>query len=342
MYTVDEIIGICKTTAIEMGLDPLEFESNLRSNFDLYTDNRRVEKIDKPRTYTIRFLQKFSEKCTQELFDSNAETRVPAPMRGPLSKSSSAVPNHNGPPYKKNISNETIFFSPKRDPPPPVVRSENAWIGAKFGKEHTEFDMNINKIRSDLNKISIENGDSLSTRICDNTTDEYLETVNTLIFQKAEREIKFHSIYANLCVMLNSKFREKFMELLLKQCKEGLTLKLSDDDEDETIILAVKNRLGAISFIIELLKKKIVNPKSVLECMEILSESINDSGMFREHNICHTCEMLILTVPEIKTVSMLKKFIPFFNRLIKIDSVSTRTKFKIEEVLAIGNRYKLL
>ena len=287
---------------------------------------------DFPRAYTLRFIQRFYEKSSPEQLDNYSGVRAPS-SKSPFgfpSGSPSCAPRVNTP------LKSSGYFSPKREYVP-VVRSENAWIGHKLGMSFSESEILLNKIRSDLNKLSPDNEDTIITRICESVSADNLECIVSIIFEKVAREVKFHVSYANLCSKIYSTF-PLITQSINTKYEECHDLKVSDDDEDDEIALAVKNRAGIIGFTKELLKRKLVALSSISKVLDNLLSS-SETG---EYNICHASELLIIITPEIKNKKSLKQFGVYFKKLSMHTTKSTRVKMKIEDALNIGKIHKLL
>ena len=289
------------------------------------TSDRMLEVSPREKTYTLRFLQRLFDKSSPEQIDTVIPRSIPKQHPQPINNSSGI--------FKTSSSG---YFSPKREYVP-VVRSENAWIGHKLGKEQSESEILLGKLRSDLNKLSPENEDTIITRVCEGATTDNLESIMSMIFEKIARETKFHISYANLCAKIYTIF-PLITQLISKHYERCHDLKISDDDEDDTIALAIKNRAGTIEFARELLRRKLVAIASLVKVVDNLLLSA-ETG---EYNICHLCDLLILAIPEIKNKKSLKSFAPYLKKLSSTSSKSTRVKLKIEGAIEIGKTYKLI
>ncbi len=238
-------------------------------------------------------------------------------------------------------------------PTPPVtrearesIRGENAWVPTKSKKaEDDPTKIKLNKIRSDLNKISPDNEDVISDRICEGLTEECIAEIIPTFFDKGVWEQKYREIYARLCVKLSEKFPTTFIPALLKHCQHEFEIRASEDDEDDVVMQIMKRRIGAIHFIVEMLKVKLLKPDIVLLCIDkILKIAENDEkSEHDEHDICHASELIIIATPIIKNKGVLAKLqnsIDLIKELHEHQFLSQRSKFKIEDAVKVYNMHK--
>jgi hypothetical protein len=228
---------------------------------------------------------------------------------------------------------------------PPVSRGENAWIPTKSKKtEDDPLRIKLNKIRSDLNKISPDNEDIISDRICEESAEECIIELIPTFFDKGVLEQKYREIYARLCVKLNTKFPTAFIPALLKHCQHEFEIVVSEDDEEYEVLQVMKRRIGAIHFIVEMLKVKLLKPDILLLCIDkILKPSSSSNGKEKcEQDVCHVSELIIIATPIIKNKGVLTKLRPtidLIDNLHKYQFLSQRSKFKIEDAVKMYNMH---
>jgi hypothetical protein len=223
-----------------------------------------------------------------------------------------------------------------------VPRGENAWVPTKSKKEETDpTKIKLNKIRSDLNKISPDNEDIISDRICEELVEECITELIPTFFDKGVWEQKYREIYARLCVKLNAKYPTVFIPALLKHCQHEFEIKVSEDDEDDIVLQVMKRRIGAAHFIVEMLKVKLLKPDIILLCIDkILKVSENSEKC--EQDVCHVSELIIIATPIIKNKGVLIKLRPtidIIKNLHEHQFLSQRSKFKIEDAVKVYNTH---
>jgi len=152
----------------------------------------------------------------------------------------------------------------------------------------------IRKIKSILNKLTIEKFSSLSQQLLDSgiDTQEHIEILVNEIFAKATMQHHFIEMYTELCIMLIDKMQERVIfgedgepvsvkRVLLNQCQESFQkyLKppegLQDLSEEEAFEASVKYKttmLGNMKFVGTLIAMKVLSSKVISNCIEVLLE----------------------------------------------------------------------
>lgn len=252
--------------------------------------------------------------------------------------------------YVKNDGTSTLSVSS-----PAIPRSETAWNPKKDRKETTEIDQLLGKIKGDFNKISNSNESKITENICSAITEECILYIIPFIFDKGSWDQKFREIYARLCVKINEKFPQTFQTQIVNQCQkefsstnlpqaQDIIVGSSQDDEDnDKIMRFMKRRMGIGYFIVDLMKVNLIDPRIVLLCITSLLKSANNENT-RNDDIYHASEMIITVIPEIKKDTILKKYIPIFQGflLFKKMNLPQRIVFKVEEVIELGKKKKIL
>ena len=303
-----------------MGIDHVLFEKMLRSNMEQkYQAPKKIQ-----RTYTLEFVRLLTEKGGD---GSSLE----------LNKVGTELPNQtfNNKKFRKNDN----FFQLKESAPVPP-RGDNAWTPGKDLKNQKESDIKLKKIRSDLNKISPENEKKIASRICDEISEDCISELIPIFFDRGIWEQKYREIYARICSTLNTKFPKLFISMLCNQCQKEFEVHIDAEEDDEIIITAMKRRMGAIHFILEMLRVKILTPAIIFLCIEKILRPETEGGIINEYNICHTAELLSTVIPIIKNGATLKKLSPTIKIIKELGGkqfVSQRAKFKIEDALKVWN-----
>lgn len=326
---VDKIIENAVMTAKNMGLDSILFEKTLRSTLsgEKCFAEQKYQTFKKPqRTYTLEFVRLLTEKGG----DGSLE----------LNKIGSELPRQQNLYANKNTKfrKHDDFFSVKETPP--VPRGENAWAPNKDRKDQDETKSKINKIRSDLNKISPENEKTVASRICDEISEECIPVLIPIFFDKGVWEQKYRELYARICLTLNTKFPKIFIASLCAHCQKEFDIQINKDEDDEVIVVAMKRRIGAIHFILEMFRIRLMNPAIIFLCIDKILKPDPEEGIINEYDICHTSELLITVLPIIKNGATLKKLSPTIKIIKELDKkqfVSQRAKFKIEDALKVWN-----
>jgi len=319
---VDKLVEISVMTAKAMGLDAVLFEKTLRSNL-----SPQKYQAQKPkRTYTLEFLKLLTEKGGDQSLD--------------LNKIGTEMPRQNPNGYNKKFYKHNEFL-PMKEPTAPIPRGENAWTPGKDCKNQGEAEIRLKKIRSDLNKISPENEKKVATRICEEISDECISELVPIFFDKGIWEQKYREIYARICSELNKKFPKIFLAVLCAQCQKEFEVHINRDEDDEIIVMAMKRRIGAIHFILEMLRVRLLTPAIIFLCIEKVLKPDTEEGIISEYDICHTAELLVTVIPIFKNGATLKKLSPTIKVMKDLDKkqfVSQRAKFKIEDAIKVWDK----
>jgi hypothetical protein len=321
--------------------------------------------VPQQRTYTLEFLR--------ELMKSDEFKTVPKiGMEAPRSNSS-PTPYHHTPKGKykphiitdidrtksanvKNVGDNAgeyyvkqglggseshlsrdIVRSTNTTPPPTPPRGENAWVPPKVKKEAEDdpIKLKFNKIRSDLNKISPDNELPIANRVCEELIEECIADIIPVFFDKGVWEQKYREIYVRLCVKLNAKFPGVFLSALLEHTQHEFEKKVPEDAEDDEIVYAMKRRIGAAYFIVEMLKVKLLKPVIVVSCAEKMLGLEKEKS---DYDICHVAELVIIAIPIIKNkdaIGKLRALIGILENLHLSQRISQRAKFKIEDAVKV-------
>ena len=362
----ESIIQIAVSTAKHMGLNASDYETQLRSKLEGETETYIHRETSEPRTYTLEFLRALMEGSDE--FKSIPKVGTEAPRNNTLvvhqqqkgkykphiiSTHCDSSNNVSDDRVRKNVyphDKNNISLNSSRDivrsnnvgekivaniPTPP--RGENAWIPTKAKKENEDdpVKLKFNKIRSDLNKISPDNELIIADRICDEIIEECVADIIPVFFDKGVWEQKYREIYVRLCVKLSAKFPGVFLSALLTHTQHEFETRVLEDAEDDEIVYAMKRRIGAAYFIIEMLKVKLVKPDIVVLCAEKILGSEKEKS---DYDICHVAELVIISVSVIKNkdiIGKLRALISILENLYLSQYVSQRAKFKVEDAVKV-------
>ncbi|GAB1608041.1 eukaryotic translation initiation factor 4 gamma 1-like [Argonauta hians] len=194
---------------------------------------------------------------------------------------------------------------------------ENAWVPSSKKPANTGADSAVGaivkRVRSILNKLTPQNFETLvdQMELILIDTEDKLDAVTDLVFEKAVLEPNYSSAYAKFCTFLmmlkvpsksNPENNVNFHSLLLKKCRE----EFEKDNESEQKILDLKEKIeaaneeekkvlqeeldtvmfisrrksvGNIRFIGELFKMDMVKLDIMLGCLERLSSSTDEEKL---------------------------------------------------------------
>lgn len=222
-------------------------------------------------------------------------------------------------------------------------------------KQLSDIDERLSNIRSDLNKIAPENEQKIISRVCENITEECFVKIIPFFIEKCAWDFKYQVIYGKLCTTLNEKFTETFKKALIQQCQEEFKNEIDENWEDDEILKFTKKRSGIITFLIELLKVKLINPTIILLCIDCMinCNNINTSSVYTERNINHTAEILKICIPVIYQINVkpVENYIFLnFNKLFLYLSylsenkkiISGRVQFNVIDTINIGKKYCII
>lgn len=351
---IEKILGVATTVASGMGLDSNLFQEALKLELSKLLPLESTKESTKVRTYTLEFLRALAEggDNSSPLLNAVPKVGTENPKYNPTTthaKNCGSYVSHQKGKYKprvelelgdknfSNNSNNSVSRDIVRSQPAPVVqRNENAWMPTKSKKaENDPLKIKLNKIRSDLNKISTDNENVISDRVCEEFTEECVAELISTFFDKGVWEQKYREIYARLCVRLSLKFPKVFMSALLLNCQKEFEITPWEDAEDDDIMLMMKRRMGAIHFIVEMLRVDLLKPGIIVLCANKILAS---SNVKTDHDICHVAELVIVSTPIIKQKDVIEKLrgiVRIISALHEKQFVSQRSKFKIEDAVKV-------
>lgn len=343
---IEKILRVATTVASGMGLNSDQFEKKLREELFKARIDREVVSAKPKHVYTLEFLRALTETPSE----ISTLTIPKVGSENPRTTANAPHPQHaqKGKYKPRGVEFDTHTFHPStsrdivRSTPPPVVqRGENAWLPAKEKSENDPLKQKLAKIKSDLNKISTDNEETISGRICDEFTEECIAELTPTFFDKGVWEQKYREIYARLCVKLSLKFPGLFLSALLSGCQNEFEKKIPTDAEDDIIIIATKRRLGAIYFIVEMLRVSLLKPGIVVSCAnKILISSDEEKS---DHDICHIAELIIVSLPVVNSRDVVLKMVEIIEKLKRLKDhqfVSNRSTFKIEDAVKALSNHK--
>lgn len=204
-------------------------------------------------------------------------------------------------------------------------------------RKFTSLEQKLNKIKSDLNKLCIDNEEKIISRVCKNVTLDCLNNIVPFIFEKGIWDMKYRESHCKLIEKLSEKFPE-IKKSMIDECQRELTVKIqiTDNSQNENVDRMMQKRLNTIRFISVLLKIRYFNPNLILLCFNQLlplATSISNSLSDEDLDLFHAAELLLITYPLIKNPEVQKKFDPIFDKL-KYEyhlnkKMSVKTKFRI-------------
>lgn len=305
MQNTETIILAAIRAAVQMGLDSKEFENVIRNEL-------KQSSITQVRAYTLDFLQLL------------------------MKSDNSFSMNDVGINQPKTFGNNAAKYCKKYDAKlveQKVVRGKDAWKPGK-DRENTTLDVKINAIRCDLNKISTDNEQKISARLCVEITEDCLETVTSMFFDKGICEQKYRDIYARLCVLLNTKFPNVFIHILTKQCQNEANVTYDEDAEDDIIVSMMRRRAGALKFAVNLFKNKLVEFPLFISCLTSIIKPNPSSNIINDYSICHASDLLIDIVPIVdkQSIQRISFAVRAIRQLEKTQKMGVRIKIKIEEM----------
>lgn len=94
--------------------------------------------------------------------------------------------------------------------------------------ESDKFNYTVRELRIMLNKLSVDNFDTVSKKILNDfsITPSLLNELMKIIFMKATTEVAYLEVYVRLCILLFRKYNDKenkemnFKKLLLMKCQK--------------------------------------------------------------------------------------------------------------------------
>ncbi len=223
----------------------------------------------------------------------------------------------------------------------PIQRGDSAWNPKKDRKEVSELDKKIGEIKSDVNKIAPENEAKITKRVVENITEECLPSVICFFFGDGLLSTNIREIYARLCCRLHEKFKS-FQKLLLLQSQKVFEQHsvIPEGTDTEVMIEKMKMRLCVGVFMVDLLRVQLITANVVVLCIGTLMKGAPD-----EYSVCHVADIMIFAIPLVKTkvsLGKLKENCEQLKELYDDEKLTNRAKFKVEELMTIVGKYKLL
>jgi hypothetical protein len=240
-------------------------------------------------------------------------------------------------------------------------KSENAY---KVGKADDEGGVLRRSVKSMLNKITADNFSNITEKLAsvELTQATDLDVVIDLVFDKAVTEHAYCEMYADMCLVLRTRFPEfpaqddeegaptlTFTRALLNRCQEefenlplylGPTQEQKDTlgaDELEVIVKKQKDRvLGNMKFIGQLYLRKLLSHKVV---REVVVRLVFKSEPPEEHYIECFCMLVRNIGATLESSDQGKSYMQqFANRMKDLaasNDYSKRIKFAIQDVLEL-------
>ena len=117
---------------------------------------------------------------------------------------------------KQNTSTNTTTsnsaFSTQAKPQISKPRSENAWLPCRERKDNDEQKIvTLKKLNSDLNKLTVDNYITVTTRIIENIYADSIQEFVELMFDKVVLDKKYTQVFTKFCLELQTKFKENFL-----------------------------------------------------------------------------------------------------------------------------------
>eukprot|EP00933_Yihiella_yeosuensis_P038218 TRINITY_DN32166_c0_g1_i2.p1 TRINITY_DN32166_c0_g1~~TRINITY_DN32166_c0_g1_i2.p1 ORF type:complete len:733 (-),score=186.03 TRINITY_DN32166_c0_g1_i2:226-2424(-) len=201
-------------------------------------------------------------------------------------------------PYSDKDNEESSTDVPSADSSPrsPATPSVGAWKPrSRAGTVEDDTAVVTKAMRSILNKLTVEKFDALFEKLvtCGMRTQEHLVILVREIFEKATVQHHFITMYADLCVRLESdprisnafkddERRSSFKRLLLNQCQEAFEEILEKQEEqpqgldpeeaEERRMLRKKKSLGNVKLVGELLNRGMLRSDLLMCCCRDLIE----------------------------------------------------------------------
>lgn len=341
----DVIYNNAIAIAESMGLNAQKFKQQLDFACKSTSHDNSYCYSKPQRVYTLEFLQALMEKTDVPLGLPKIGSESPKVQHAsaPKGKYKPKIQLNHGytqTPEENTQQRDIVRSNIQMLQAPSVTqRGENAWIPTKSKKEVEDdpVKVKLTKLRSHLNKISPDNEQIISDRICEEIIEECVCELIPIFFDKGVWEQKYREIYARLCIKLSEKFPGVFMSSLLKHTRHEFETRVSEDEDDDVISLAMKRRSGAIYFIVEMLKVKLLKPEVVVLCINKILRPDEDA-IKSDYDVCHTAEMLIIAVPIIKNKETLAKLgltLEYIKKLHTSQRISQRVKFKIDDAVKV-------
>jgi translation initiation factor 4G len=263
----------------------------------------------------------------------------------------------------------------------PLERSENRWVptlldeqastavNAALEAEIIPEDVVIRKVKSLLNKLTLEKFDSISKQIlkyanqsAKESDGKTLRVVIQLVFEKATDESQFASMWAQLCRMMldniSSEIRDEsvkdkqgqyvtgsnlFRKYLLNRCQEdferGWKGKLPEmpdtnsgvlSDEYYSAVKAKRQGLGLIRLIGELFKLQMLTERIMHECIKKLLSNVSDPEEEETESLCKLMTTVGKDLDHPKAKGWMDIYFERIKELQANDKLSSRIRFMIQ------------
>lgn len=263
----------------------------------------------------------------------------------------------------------------------PLERSENRWVPttlddqastattAALEAEIIPEDLVIRKVKSLLNKLTLEKFDSISKQILTyanqsvkESDGKTLRVVIQLVFEKATDESQFASMWAQLCRMMldniSSEIRDEsvkdnkgqyvtgsnlFRKYLLNRCQEdferGWKGKLPEmpdtnsgvlSEEYYAAVKAKRQGLGLIRLIGELFKLQMLTERIMHECIKKLLSNVSDPEEEETESLCKLMTTVGKDLDHPKAKGWMDIYFERIKELQANDKLSSRIRFMIQ------------
>lgn len=214
----------------------------------------------------------------------------------------------------------------------------------------------INQINSNLCKIAPQNQEKITTNIMTILNDMDVEEKNLLgaslltvvISEVMDRGItclKHSQMYVGVLHSIFVKYGDCVRIMISKLSEsEFVVIKPLASISDDIIAKKQFRKKGVMKFLPELMKAKLLLPKIILKCLEMLP-FINNFRVFDIDNISNFCDLLSLTYPNVSSENLRVQFRVAFGKLENLlkkeaAAIGSRLCFKINDTLLIRDSSK--
>ncbi|KAH8548386.1 armadillo-type protein [Umbelopsis sp. PMI_123] len=266
----------------------------------------------------------------------------------------------------------------------PLEKSENRWVpttlddseraaaNAALEAEIIPEDIVIRKVKSLLNKLTLEKFESISSQILEYANQsakevdgKTLRVVIQLVFEKATDESQFAQMWAQLCRKMldniSSDIRDEnvkdnkgqyvtgsnlFRKYLLNRCQEdferGWKGKLPDmpdtdsgmlSDEYYAAVKAKRQGLGLIRLIGELFKLQMLTERIMHECIKKLLSNVSDPEEEETESLCKLMTTVGKDLDHPKAKGWMDIYFERIKELQSNNKLSSRIRFMIQDVI---------
>lgn len=232
--------------------------------------------------------------------------------------------------------------------PQKVERSATGFVPTYEKKDTNAKIIATKKIKSELNKLALENYDVIVPRvtsIIEEDTDSIAEFIE-IMFGKVQVDIKYLPLYSKMCAQFNSKFLT-FKTQLLAQCQLELykfkpekPILEGDPSSEENLAEMEEHmyeisrwkekRLASLKFVAELKKSSLIEDSVINTILkDLLSHNISSPVC---EDISHACELLSL-VSNVLDQKIMEVHIRRFGEFQKAGNLSTLEQVKIQNTI---------